>query len=337
MLKFKQLEDYLKRHINIDDARRYLRLPSKIPVLYAFSDKEKKKDMEFRQCHTTNISQGGLAIEVIDAPILIQKKLLRFNKDIFLKIDIPKKEQLIEFTGKIQWYDILQKQMPNRYLIGIKFNNINPDNKIDILSYSLKLIRKKKIARFVVISLCLCVILTGVWAIRANLSKKEVKEKLIVSEDAQRKLRKEVAKLIYRREELERELKKNNNKIIRQNKLLKQLKKIIGERSLYLNNSKLLLQDIYKEWNIDSASSFIVFDKLYQDGRKALKEKEYNKAIKLLKELITKYPDSLLGYRILINAYHQSGQIDQENKVFEEYTKKLKKQIISRSIENDYK
>ncbi|MBN1897147.1 MAG: PilZ domain-containing protein [Spirochaetes bacterium] len=333
MVYIKRLEDYLKSHSDAQGGRRYLRIPSKIPVLYAF--KNRNRYSEYRQSFTTNISTGGLSIEVIGPPSVVLKNLSKLNKTIELKVDIPQKKSLIDFSGKVEWVETLQKDSPGRYLVGISFDTIKPDDRIDILSYSVRLVNRKKMARLALGVLAAGILISGLWAIGATQSKKQVQKKLVISETAREKLKKDIIRLGQMKDGLEQKLELNQIKIISQSKLLESQKKTINEKnqtikgmSLYLNNSKILLEDIYKEWNIDSRSDFIVFDDLYRKGRQALKDGEYPRAILTLEELIKKYPNSLLGYRLLISALYKEGKKEQADKMFQEYIAKLKEQVI---------
>ncbi|MDD5067312.1 MAG: PilZ domain-containing protein [bacterium] len=328
MIKLIFLKDYLKKYADSKGVRRYLRIPTRIPVLYAFPEKGKRVPLDYRQCYTSDISQGGLAVKVIDLPSSVLKKFLQENKDIFVKLDIPGRKGLMELTGKIQWYETLQERAPSRHLIGIRFDMIDPDDRIDLLSYAVRMTNRKKMIRITLTLLILAFLGSGIWGVQTYLLKKEVKKKLVISEKARQKLSLEIRDLDKKRSELTDQLEYNLTKLGEQDRLLKKQQKIIKEMSLYLNGSKLLLEDIYKEWNIDTLSDFIVFDDLYRSGQQALKNKEYDQAVRNLQALVKKYPDSLLGYRLLVSALYWSGKKDEADKAFNEYTDKLKAQVI---------
>lgn len=322
------LRDYLKSHKDPSGVRRYLRLPLRIPVLYSFPERQGGTGPEFRQCYTADISQGGLALNVIDVPSLIRKKLLRQNQEILLKIDLPGHDDLVEFAGTVQWVRAVRSGSPERFQVGVRFSGIEPDDRIDILDCAVRLVNRRRFFRAFFILLIVSLFATGVWAVRSHFTGKEARRRLVVSESSRLKLEREVKLLDRKRSGLERELAKNSGIIARQDEMLERQKKVIGEMSLYIDHSKYLLEDIYREWNIDALSDFLVFDRLYQEGQKALREKKYSRAVSSLEELVKKYPDALLGYRLLITALQGEGRKEEANRVFQEYTQKIREQVI---------
>ncbi|MBU1078663.1 MAG: PilZ domain-containing protein [Spirochaetes bacterium] len=322
MFKFSHIEDYLKKRLDSAGKREYLRIPSKIPVLYSFGKGKKSGKDEFRQCYTTNISGGGIAITVIDAPSTLSRMFQKMGQKIALKIEIPRKDKLINCMGAIKWCEIMHEKQVLKHEVGIIFNTIDPNDKIDLLSFAVALIRRKVLAKISMIFLIVSVIVTGVWAMQSNLAKKVIHKKFVISKDIGSKLRQDIISLIRKRDKLQEDLEKNEQDMERQKQLIK-------ERRLYLDNSKYILLDIYKEWNIDTLESLMIFDGLYKKGRKAFKEKNYKSAIGFYEKLIQNYPDTLLGYRLLAQALYSDMQTEKADAVFKKYMEKIKKQVIN--------
>jgi len=82
---------------------------------------------------------------------------------------------------------------------GIIFNMIDPNDKIDLLSYAIRLIRRKVLVKAGVIFLLLSVIVTGIWAMQSNLTKKVIRKKLVISKDIGVKLRQDIISLIIKK------------------------------------------------------------------------------------------------------------------------------------------
>ncbi|MBN1897311.1 MAG: PilZ domain-containing protein [Spirochaetes bacterium] len=326
MFQFLKWEHYLKVQAAKGEARKYMRLPAAIPVLYSFSE-FRKDTFDFYQSHTLNISSGGIAIDIIEAPLALQQKLLKLKQFLQLKIDIPGKRDLIEFTGKIQWFRKIDRL---HYRIGVSFFKIINNDKIDILSYSLRQIRKKFFFKASLIILILGLFLTGLWGLGSYQTKEKVKKKLIISEAARHDLVNQIEQLIKKRDTIKTQVDKNQSLISEQNYMIKKLKDIVDKNQIHLKNSEFMLQEIYKEWNYDTRSELILFEQLYKKGKQALDEKKYDQAILLLNDLIKKYPDSLMGYRMLIRAYYRQGDIARAEKVFKKYVHILKKQVYTK-------
>lgn len=326
MIKFQKLENYIKSQQKEGEHRKYLRLNTRLPVLYGFPIQDEKT--EFRQCYTMDISNGGIAINIIEPPPFRIKRFLKLDQPILLKMEIPHQDKVIEFSGKLKWYNTLQVKGLGQYTVGLSFNQISPDDKITLLAYTIKSVNSKKIGQISLTLFIIAFILTGIFAITTEFTKQKTEKKLIISTLTQKKLMEKIKELSDEKNELENEIKNITQSINKQDTLLKQQQKIMNERSIVFNNSKYLLTDIYKEWNIDSSSDFLTFDKLYRQAQQSIRDKKYKLAIQSLEELIKKYPNALLGYRLLVLSYYKDGQEEKANEIFNFYTQKIKEEIL---------
>ena len=74
---------------------------------------------------TKNISRSGLCFE---SPVFDH----RLNEKVELRIKLPEQDTFIPFSGNVAW----TKQVADRYLVGLEFQEIDKAAKVEILDYA---------------------------------------------------------------------------------------------------------------------------------------------------------------------------------------------------------
>lgn len=142
MSLLKKIEEYLAKYQDPEGKRSHLRLPVSLPVLYAFPGKERKP--EYLEALSIDVSSNGIQIQIIDVPARMKKKFLKRNTRINLKVDLPKRDGLLELKGKICWNHTITESDPERFQIGIEFTPLSLDAKVELLHYALRTARIRK-------------------------------------------------------------------------------------------------------------------------------------------------------------------------------------------------
>jgi len=128
-----KITDYLRTFKDPTGKRKRLRLPVRIPVLYAFPDLIEKG---FRQGMTVDVSSSGLQIEVLGIPSDIFERLKMLESEIVLKFDMDRKKGFLELKGKIKWLKTDETQ--ERVYVGIEFiEGISIDTQIELMSFAI--------------------------------------------------------------------------------------------------------------------------------------------------------------------------------------------------------
>ena len=289
-----KLEELIKKSADITGKRTYQRLPVNIPVLYGFPDK-KNIEGEFRQCSSLDISNGGIAIEIIDPPADLLNNQLVNNNTISLRADLPGQTDLLEFTGIIRWIKEAKTASHSRYIFGVEFVEIDPDHKISLISHAIHLFRRKKIIKFSIITLGVLICIVTGWGISNQISKSKVDKKLVISETARTGLENDIKELSAMKRKLDEELKDSSEKIEKTIQLLEKKEKQMKETEKNLKKIEKTLTDkeddlekVRKKMKEQDREMQIVSEKM-KTARKImsqLEERIYNYIVSSGEELV---------------------------------------------------
>jgi len=289
-----KLEHYLKQIQDVQEERAFLRLDESIPVLYGFPNKKK---IDYRQSSTVNISSGGIAIKVMDAPATVRKRLYNKNEEIHIKVEIPDGDEMVDFLGRIQWATSLDEAQ-EKDLIGIRFQESRGGARTALMAYALRVKRKKQLVKFSAIGLVFLLLATGIWAVNAQISQEKAENNLEISEKEKQRLKDDIVQLDQRKIELQGELNKNIEVINSQTLLLKQKEDIVQQIEEKIGQKDELLKAkeeavMQKEVIIKGKENIIAQkEQIITDREKSIKEQE--KAIKKTNEEIEKQKKALV-------------------------------------------
>ena len=122
---------------NLLERRKYIRLNSVFPVTFQFILPDESKPKSY-QGFISNVSFDGLCIEVSDLDARAQSCLSIPQVKLQLAINMPLSSQPSVAVAKVAWMKIAQKTFPERYLIGIHYENIDQESKKRIFAYAKK-------------------------------------------------------------------------------------------------------------------------------------------------------------------------------------------------------
>ena len=108
------------------------------------------------------------------------------------------------------------------------------------------------------------------------------------------------------------------------------LSKLLDQKTAFLKSVQEMLGEIGEEWNMGTSERLIILDQSYAEGRDSLLAKDYPKACAAFRSVVKRYPDSLLGYRLLYRSLVLAGEKFEAEQVFTQYMKQTRK-ILDRT------
>lgn len=228
---------------NLLERRKYIRLNSVFPITFQFILPDGSKSKSY-QGFTGNVSADGLCIEISDLDARAQSYLSIPQVKLQLAINMPLSSQPSLATAKVAWMKILQKTFPERYLIGIHYENIDQESKKRIFAYAK---RVRNIPRYVTALVAVLIAITAFSLVRDVKARYE--NRILVAKAV--KLAKEYSQLeqqIYlansREEELRKKLNQSTGKQKKLEEQIVKLQEIIEQtETLHGKNLSLLLQE----------------------------------------------------------------------------------------------
>lgn len=150
--------------VNITELRKYVRLNTVFPVEFRIQvPGENEFDMTFYQAFTSNVSQGGMCLQVKDYSGKLTKAIRKGAK-MMVFVNLPFKSRPAGAVAQIMWIKSTQKLNPDHveYFLGLKYVSIDPVAQSEIITYARKLRRKPYIIAAQMTALMVAVIFLGI-------------------------------------------------------------------------------------------------------------------------------------------------------------------------------
>lgn len=264
---------YLKQYVDPKGLRRNLRLPVRIPVLYCI----RSGKCDFREALSVDLSSTGIQIELLDPPKNIHKYLHKTGNKVYLKVDVPGGRYLEKIEGTVRWHRTLQVSHPERHLVGIQFQEISLDGKIELVTYALK---KTFMRRMRLIGLGLVALFMLAGALTALVAYQQIgyfEKTLVYSQNSRVKLEKEINSLASERNRMRKQLMANEAKLQGR---LSQMSELILQKERELSSKEKRLQEARE-----------------QSGKKEMELANREEAIQLAKSEIRQKEEELKKLR----------------------------------------
>jgi hypothetical protein len=128
---------WVKKQDLPQERRKYVRLDSVFPVQFRLLSLDGSLSMsDWIQGFTSDISKGGICLEVNNLKPELAKLLKNRQVKLSLEIEMPIVRNPVKAQAKIAWVEDIPDQ-PNRYLIGLSYENIDAAQNSRILRYAL--------------------------------------------------------------------------------------------------------------------------------------------------------------------------------------------------------
>jgi len=118
------------------EKRKYLRLDSVFPVQFRLISPDGRQDLSLPlQGFTSNISRGGICLEVnnfaFEHARLVRERKARVAFELELPLHKP-----IKAVARIVWEKEVISSPPNKYLIGLSYDEISPEDNSRIIRFA---------------------------------------------------------------------------------------------------------------------------------------------------------------------------------------------------------
>jgi TolA-binding protein len=191
-----------------------------------------------------DLSSSGIQLELLDPPKNVRQYLKKIGHKVFLKVDVPGGKYLERIVGTVRWYRTLQTSHPERDLVGIQFQDIGLDGKIELLTYALKKAFMRQM-RLVGLGIAAVFMLAGSIAALAAYQQIGYFEKtLIHSQNTRMKLEREIDALAAERNRMKKQLTANEMKLQQR---LSEMRALILQREAELSNTEKRLQEVMEQ------------------------------------------------------------------------------------------
>ena len=190
------------------ERRRYIRVNTVFPVEFEIvSLDDKEIYSEFHQAFTRDVSEGGICLEVNNLKDELAEKLSRKTAKLRLQINMPFSVKPIAAVAEAAWIKKVKEHPPNKYLIGVSYEDIEQRQRKRIVSHARFLVFRPIFVTAAILLLIAAVAFTGLEVKKKEALRKEAERKLAIIEAERSKLAKMMDELRSSREELEAKLK----------------------------------------------------------------------------------------------------------------------------------
>ena len=109
------------------ERRKYIRLNVVFPVEFQFIDPETSGSIsEIKQAFTRDVAKGGICLEVNNLEEGLEQIVKEGRAKLDIRLHIPLSRPETKAIAKIAWYEKTKSGYPNKYLIGLSFQQIDP-------------------------------------------------------------------------------------------------------------------------------------------------------------------------------------------------------------------
>lgn len=122
---------------NPEDQRKYVRLKTVVAVDFTIVRlQEDLLGIDWEKGSVSNISRGGLCLETDSLNESIIKFLKKENVLLDLRLHVPFLPKSIKAVADVAWYKENSKHSSKKYVIGLEFQSIAPENLKILLAHA---------------------------------------------------------------------------------------------------------------------------------------------------------------------------------------------------------
>ena len=210
----------MKKNSSQAEHRKFIRLDSVFPVKFQLLEDAKAVGCHEHHGFTSNISKGGLCLEIprADSDTVA---LLKNNKEIKLnlKIHIPIHLPAITVVAKVSWFQEEESHL-SQYLVGLRYEKIAPKDvkRIMRVAYSKVILPRVMLAGIIILFFAFA--LSAYNNIKLSFANKKLIEEMVSTAKEARLNRDEVEKIKEKRLDLETKFAQANELIKTQTQTL---------------------------------------------------------------------------------------------------------------------
>lgn len=112
------------------EKRKYQRFAKKIPIEFVLAELQQSlmPGIDVQKGYTVNVSEGGMCIETPELSESTIKYLNQQHMLLNVNVFVPLSQQPIRLVGSVSWFEKISESSGTRYVIGIKFRSIKPQD-----------------------------------------------------------------------------------------------------------------------------------------------------------------------------------------------------------------
>ena len=285
-----QIEEFIKKSNSEQGKRNYSRLAVSIPVYYGFPLSDEDTVTDFNKCRTLNISSGGLVLDLISPDNSVVDKIQIPRQRVILKIDIPKESKQIKIVSNIVRTDTAKNGSKIKYLTAVQFRELELNDRISLISHSIRQARKKTYYKIGIIFAVLCVVAISTWGVRFFLTEQPAPEEVTRQEVPFEDINAKALKAKMRIEEIENRF---------------------YDEFISSNTEIITIQNTE-----DTKASMSPY---FTKGCDAYKAGDYKKALALFQKISKKNKKSAVVYNFLARTYSKLKKEKESREAFKKY------------------
>jgi hypothetical protein len=161
--------------------RRYVRIPSIIPVRYQLLAGQAAIDSEVRVGFTRDLSSGGMCLRAYALPPALVAQLTADEVN-GVRLDVDLHKRTVRLEGRIAWSQPSAERRRESHLIGVEFQSIGRDDAAALERFARRMARRPAVVRAAV-AVTLALLLAAV-ATLFGLNNSYLKETLLAEKTA---------------------------------------------------------------------------------------------------------------------------------------------------------
>jgi len=212
------------------ELRTYIRLNAVFPVEFQLLDVKTGAAIgDIRQGFTRNISKGGICLEFNSAEEGFEKILKERSAKLELFLHIPPGRKEIKATAGIAWYEKTKHERFTRYLVGLTFLDIDPDDRNRIYIHAKRMSLTPKFIAAILLFLVISASFFYISDFKANVKNKKLMEEISRLSAGKAELEKKILTFDWEKVDISGRLLENQKKIKDYELRAKELEKISAE------------------------------------------------------------------------------------------------------------
>ncbi len=213
------------------EHRKYIRLRSVFPVEYAMELTSQDSESHWEQGFTFNISRGGIGLSINQIQEDFEQKLKAGNLKLLLKIRIPLFQPPIRAHGKVVWIQENKSHIPTRFLLGVEFTSVDPQDSQRMVEYGRWMLFSTRIANILAFLLLTALVISVLSNLGLRASNKALVNNLVRVQNEESQTQKNLQEVNLEKAELDKRLNDYTQNVVQLRKELVEAQTQIKDQS----------------------------------------------------------------------------------------------------------
>ena len=235
------------KRTDYSERRQYVRLNAVFPVEFQFLDAETGGSIsDIKQGFTMNVGKGGICLEVNNIEEGFEQGLNNKSIKLDLRLHIPLSSRETKAIADIAWCKKEKAGYPNKYLIGLSFQQIDPKERQRIYFHAIRVYLAPNIIAILVLSLISGIVYFYFTDFRLKNENRNLVQQLVEISSKKSELEEKILKFENERSDAEKRLLENQKETEEYDDRLKELERLGAE----LRKKSELLEQFQEDRNV---------------------------------------------------------------------------------------